>query len=354
MDRYDLTPGQLLDLLARPTAAEEVATTRGALLVVDGDAQATPSPETVARVAGLPAVIVRISDVDLPDDDPLAGVVDVVVPPGDDDLAAVEATVGSSPVASTALAMLLRAGPARSVEAGLVAESAVYSTLQAGPEFAAWRDRRPSRERDEPDRPAVRAERHGERLDVVLDRPEVRNAVDARLRDALCEALTVAVLDPAVTEVHLRGAGPSFCTGGDLDEFGSLPDPATAHLVRLTRSPARLLAALAPRTTAHLHGACLGSGIELPAFAGRVIADPDTVIGLPELGLGLVPGAGGTVSLPARIGRQRTALLALTGRPVDASTALAWGLVDEIGSGPVVVVEAAPGLAAEQPGVDHP
>jgi enoyl-CoA hydratase/carnithine racemase len=354
MDRHDLTPGQLLDLLARPAPAEEVATTRGALLVVEGDAPATPTTETVARAAGLPAVIVRVSDVDPPDDDPLAEVVDVVVPPGDDDLAAVEATVGSSPLAATALAMLLRAGPARSVEAGLVAESAVYSTLQAGPEFAAWRGRRPVRERVAPGRPAVRVERHGTRLDVVLDRPEVRNAVDARLRDDLCEALNVAVLDPAVTDVHLRGNGPSFCAGGDLDEFGSLPDPATAHLVRLTRSPARLLAALAPRTTAHLHGACLGSGIELPAFAGRVIAHPDTVVGLPELGLGLVPGAGGTVSLPARIGRHRTALLALTGRPVDAPTARSWGLVDEIGSVPVVVVEAAPRLAAEQPGVDHP
>jgi enoyl-CoA hydratase/carnithine racemase len=354
MHRHDLTPDQLLDLLARPTAAEEVATTRGALLVVEGDAGAAPTPAHAARVAGLPAVIVRVSDVDRPGDDPLAGVVDVVVPPGDDDLGAIEATVGSAPLAATALALLLRAGPTRSVEAGLVAESAVYSTLQAGPEFAAWRARRPTVERAAPGTPAVRVEREGPRLDVVLDRPEVRNAVDVRLRDALCEALTLAVLDPAIEEVHLRGNGPSFCAGGDLDEFGSLPDPATAHLVRLTRSPARLLAHLAPRVTAHIHGACMGSGIELPAYAGRVVAHRDAVIGLPELGLGLVPGAGGTVSLPARIGRHRTALLALTGRPVDAATAHAWGLVDEVGSRPVVVVEAAPGLAAEQPGVDHP
>ncbi|HZM32660.1 MAG TPA: enoyl-CoA hydratase/isomerase family protein [Acidimicrobiales bacterium] len=354
MDRHDLTPDQLLDLLARPTAAEDVATTRGALLVVEGDAGAAPTPDRLARVAGLPAVIVRVSDADRPDDDPMADVVDVVVPPGDDDLAAIEATVGSTPLAATALALLLRAGPAGSVEAGLVAESAVYSTLQAGPEFAAWRARRPVVERPAPDTPVVDVERHGTRLDVVLDRPEVRNALDARLRDELCEALTLAVVDPAITEVHLRGNGPSFCAGGDLDEFGSLPDPATAHLVRLTRSPARLLAALAPRVTAHLHGACMGSGIELPAFARRVVAHPDTVVGLPELGLGLIPGAGGTVSLPARIGRHRTALLALTARPVDAPTAHAWGLVDGIGSGPVVVVEAAPGLAAEQAGVDHP
>jgi enoyl-CoA hydratase/carnithine racemase len=85
--------------------------------------------------------------------------------------------------------------------------------------------------------------------------------------------------------------------------------------------------------TVELHGACFGSGIELPAFAGRVIAAPDTSIALPELGLGLVPGAGGTVSLPCRIGRHRTAWLALSGRAIDASTALAWGLVDDVGPG---------------------
>ena len=128
----------------------------------------------------------------------------------------------------------------------------------------------------------------------------------------------------------LAGAGPSFCSGGDLDEFGSFPDPATAHITRLARSSGRVLAAIAPKVVAHLHGACMGAGIELPAFAGRVVADPDTVISLPEVGLGLLPGAGGTVSLPRRIGRQRTCELALTQRRIDASTALGWGLVDEI------------------------
>jgi enoyl-CoA hydratase/carnithine racemase len=245
-------------------------------------------------------------------------------------LAAIAATVAASPRAATALVLLLRGAAGRSTEAGLVAESAVYSTLQAGPEFAAWRVSRPAGERPSPDTPVVRCERHGTRLDVVLDRPEVRNAVSTRLRDELCEALAVAVADPDIDEVRLSGNGPDFCAGGDLDEFGSLPDPATAHLVRLTRSPARLLAHLAPRVTAHVHGACVGSGIELPAFAGRVVADPGTVISLPEVALGLVPGAGGTVSLPARIGRHRSAWLALTGHAIDAATAFAWGLVDEV------------------------
>jgi enoyl-CoA hydratase/carnithine racemase len=60
------------------------------------------------------------------------------------------------------------------------------------------------------------------------------------------------------------------------------------------------------------------------------VARPDTVIGLPEVAMGLIPGAGGTVSLPRRIGRHRTAWLALTGRTIDAPTAREWGLVDEI------------------------
>ena len=68
----------------------------------------------------------------------------------------------------------------------------------------------------------------------------------------------------------------------------------------------------------------------MAAFARRVVADESTIIGLPEIELGLIPGAGGTVSLTRRIGRQRAAALALTARRIDAPTALAWGLVDRV------------------------
>jgi enoyl-CoA hydratase/carnithine racemase len=167
-------------------------------------------------------------------------------------------------------------------------------------------------------------------LRVTLARPEKRNAFSAGMRDGLVEALRVAVADPGIREIVLDGEGPAFCSGGDLDEFGTLPDPATAHAVRTTRSAARLLAACAGRVRAEVHGACVGAGVELPAFAARVVAREDASFWLPELTLGLVPGAGGTVSLPRRIGRQRTAWLALSGRPIDARTALGWGLVDEV------------------------
>jgi hypothetical protein len=247
------------------------------------------------------------------------------------DLAAVLAAVHATPLAALSLVQLLRAGETLGTHQGLVAESLVYSTLQSGPEFAAWRASRPEpRERSEHAQPAVLVERTRSRLHLTLNRPEKRNALSAEMRDALAEGLRVALADPSLAEIVLDGKGPSFCSGGDLDEFGTLPDPATAHAVRSTRNPARLLAAVAERTTVHVHGVCMGAGVELPAFAHRVVAREDAFFQLPELAMGLVPGAGGTVSLPRRIGRQRTAYLALSGTRLDARRALEWRLVDEI------------------------
>src|SRR5207249_8888012 len=85
--------------------------------------------------------------------------------------------------------------------------------------------------------------------------------------------------------IVIRGDGPSFCSGGDLGEFGTFVDPASAHEVRLRRSLARRFAELAPLMTVGLHGACLGAGIELPAFAHHVVAADDTLIGLPDAAL---------------------------------------------------------------------
>jgi enoyl-CoA hydratase/carnithine racemase len=158
----------------------------------------------------------------------------------------------------------------------------------------------------------------------------VRNALNTDMRNMLVETFRLAALDPSIDAVTLRGAGPDYSAGGDLDEFGSFGDPASAHLVRLASSVGHSLAAVADIVTAELHGACFGSGIEIPAFAGRVVADQSARFALPELGLGLVPGAGGTWSLPQRIGRYRTALLALTCEPIGVEVALDWGLVDGV------------------------
>ena len=239
-------------------------------------------------------------------------------------------TVAHHPMASTTLAVLLRTGQGRSVPDGIVAESTAYGLLQGGPEFARWRAATPARDRPRGPGPVVRTSREDDELTITLDRPHVLNALNAQMRDELLAAVEVAAVDPSITSVRLRASGPSFCSGGDLDEFGTRPDPVSAHLVRLQRNVGRALAGVADRTTAHIHGSTVGSGIELAAFAGRVVAHRSTHISLPEVRLGLVPGAGGTVSLPARIGRHATALLALDPSGIDAGTALAWGLVDEL------------------------
>ncbi len=330
---HRFTATEFATALADPEAADALSDTKGSVVVVALDGVPPPdgAPATLA-LATLPAVVVGTSASMSASDIPrMADLVDVVVPPEGDELAATIDRVAANPLAATALALVLRGSEVRSVAEGLQLESAVYGTLQGGPEFAAWRASRPVHPPRPEAGPAVAVHRDGDRLELVLNRPAVRNALDARMRDELVAGLAIAAGDPTVAEVRLRGAGPAFCAGGDLDEFGSRPDVATAHLVRMARSPARALAAVADRVVAHLHGACFGSGIELPAFAARVVARPDTVVGLPEVSLGLIPGAGGTVSLPRRIGRHRTAALALTGRTIDAATALDWGLVDEIG-----------------------
>jgi enoyl-CoA hydratase/carnithine racemase len=301
----------------------------GAVVVSVRPNDPLPDADLVTRVTSLPIVIAVVAEGTLaPAWQALA---DVVVPAGDASLEAIEARLSTQPLASTALALLLRGTARRTVEDGLVAESAVYSVLQSGPEYAAWRASRPGRDAPPADAAArVSLRRDGPTLQVTLTRAHKGNALDAAMRDELVAALAVAQADPLITLVELRGEGASFCTGGDLDEFGTRADPASAHVIRLQRSPARVLSELSQRTVAHVHGACAGSGVELPAFAETVIAHPDATFALPELALGLIPGAGGTVSLPARIGRLRTAWLALSGQAIDADTAVAWGLVDAL------------------------
>ncbi len=238
------------------------------------------------------------------------------------------------PHASAVCDDVLRAiDPAGATLAGVITESLAYSTLQAGPEFARWLDERGPALMPVIVDPVI-AERDGDTLRVTFNHPQRHNAFSTDARAALLEALAVAQLDPSVTGIVLSGNGPSFCSGGDLAEFGTFADPASAHLARTRHSPALVLDALSARfggaCRARVHGRVVGSGLEMAAFCGWVEAHGDSVFGLPELGLGLIPGAGGTVSVTRRIGRWRTAYLVLSGRTIDAATALAWGLVDAI------------------------
>jgi len=222
------------------------------------------------------------------------------------------------------------AAPTRS---GLTTESLAYSTLQSGREFATWLARRgPAALPRSPD--PVLVHRDGDALSIRLNQPDRHNAFSTDMRQGLLDALAIAHADPSISQVVLGGSGPSFCSGGDLAEFGSFDDPVTAHFARTRYSPALALDDLANRLgeqlIARVHGQVLGSGLEMAAFCGRVEAHPESRIGLPELALGLIPGAGGTVSITRRIGRWRAAYLVLSGQTLTAATALAWGLVDAI------------------------
>ncbi len=244
-------------------------------------------------------------------------------------IAELKAAVAAQPVAAAVAAQVLRTSLEVSFEQALVAESLAYSMLLASAGFRQWRAANPPRERAPDPAPRVLIDA-GRTLDLRLNRPDARNAFDARMRDELAEALGFALDHPDAPPVSLTGAGPAFSAGGDLDEFGRADDPGQAHLIRTLRSPARLAHDLGERLTVTLHGACVGAGIEIPAAAARVAARPGAHFRLPEVSMGLIPGAGGTASLPRRIGRRRACYMALSGAEIDLATALAWRLVDGV------------------------
>lgn len=244
------------------------------------------------------------------------------------------ASIGQHPQTAVALGQLLRQTPQLSTTAGLAAEAAVYSMLLGGAEFASWLAATDRPARATAQAATIRVVRSEQSLNVILDRPSRRNALSFQMREELLGALELALLDEQIERVELSGAGPAFCSGGDLAEFGTAEDFVAAYLVRLDRAPGRLLDQLRGRLGADLtvtvHGAAIGAGVELAAFGGHVACTPETVFCLPEVAMGLVPGAGGTVSVVRRIGRWRAAWAMLGGAQLDAATALAWGLVDEI------------------------
>ena len=176
----------------------------------------------------------------------------------------------------------------------------------------------------------VRVDRMGDVVVLVLAQPPV-NALSAGLRLALMQALQTALADPQIIAVVLRGTGKGFSAGADIAEFGkSNPD----------QSPAIGLGALcqmienaAKPVIAALHGMALGGGLELALSAHYRVAEASASLGLPEVNLGLLPGAGGTQRLPRLIGAAETLRLMLTGAPIRGAEALALGLVDRVVDG---------------------
>ena len=265
---------------------------------------------------------------------------DGIVPPHIDVIVSNQAELGlvidgiqQSPVASALLVQLLRHNEKSSLGDAVFAESLTYSTLQHGQEYEAWLVNHERRDQAAPQsEPAILISREGDILQLTLNRPKKRNAWSTEMRDAMTEAMHLLDTDSSLVGLTINAHGPSFSAGGDLDEFGLARDAALAHLTRSIRNPALLVDKHQSKITAHLHGACVGAGIEIPAFASRVTAKEASFFLLPEVAFGLIPGAGGTASILRRIGRQRLGWMAIGGQRIDSHTALDWGLIDEIDS----------------------
>src|SRR5262245_47792275 len=163
---------------------------------------------------------------------------------------------------------------------------------------------------------------------VTLNRPEVLNVYNTRMRDELWEVFCAVRDDPTVRALLLNGAGRSFCAGADLSEFGTAPSVAVAREVRWARDVWGLLHNLEIPTIAALHGHVIGSGLEMALLCDVRVAAEGTQFRFPELSLGFIPAAAGTQTLP-RVTRLGLSLeMLLTGAWVDHEAALQGGLVN--------------------------
>jgi len=166
---------------------------------------------------------------------------------------------------------------------------------------------------------------------VTLNRPQVLNVYNVRMRDELSEALCAVRDDPEVKVVILHGAGDrAFCAGADLNDFLTAPPPVFARLARWRRDLWGLFLSLPQPLIAALHGFVLGSGLEIALCCDLRIAAEDARFGLPEMGLGFIPAAGATQTLPRAIGRAQALYMLLTSDLLDAPQAQRLGLVNRV------------------------
>jgi len=166
---------------------------------------------------------------------------------------------------------------------------------------------------------------------ITLDRPQAINSINDALRDALPRALRALDEDRNIRAIVVRGAGPrGFCSGADIKEFRQ-PESLLAARDRQVRSHwIESFSAARNLLIASVHGFCLGGGLEIALACDIRIAAPDAVFGLPETGLGQIPGAGGTQRLPRVVGLGRALDLLITGDRICAAEAYRIGLVSRL------------------------
>lgn len=172
---------------------------------------------------------------------------------------------------------------------------------------------------------AASTRRYDDILVVTIDHPPV-NALSAAVRGDLARVIREAQADPQVRAVLLMGAGKNFIAGADIREFGKPPQapilPEVCNQIEASAKP----------VVAVLHGAALGGGLEIAMAAHYRVALEGAKLGLPEVNLGLLPGAGGTQRAPRLMGAQASLDLMLTGKHLSARAALEAGLVDTLSS----------------------
>ena len=166
---------------------------------------------------------------------------------------------------------------------------------------------------------------------ITLNRPDALNAVNMRMRDELWDLMHAVSDDPEVQVVIFKGAGErAFSAGADISEFGTAPSYVESRRARRQRDLWGFMLSMEKPLVAAIHGFALGAGIELPMCCDIRIASEDASLGLPEVSLGYIPSAGGTQTLPRHIPPGSAMNMILTGDPIDAQTALRYGLVQRV------------------------
>jgi enoyl-CoA hydratase len=166
---------------------------------------------------------------------------------------------------------------------------------------------------------------------ITLNRPKNLNVYNIRMRDDLYEIIRAVKDDDEIKAGIFKGNGEkAFCAGADLSEFLSAPPPVSARQARFERDIWGLLNSVPQPLIAALHGYVLGSGIEIALCCDIRIASEDAQFGMPEAGLGIIPAAGGTQTLPRLIGRSRALEIFLYNRRIDAKEAHRIGLINRI------------------------
>ena len=169
----------------------------------------------------------------------------------------------------------------------------------------------------------VQTRRDAEVAIIVVNNPPV-NALKHEVRAGILDAFTKASEDAGVKAIVLAAAGRTFIAGADITEFGKPPkSPSLIDVIAAIDK-------IEKPAIAAMHGTPLGGGLEITLACHFRLAAPGTRLGLPEIKLGLIPGAGGTQRLPRLVGIGKALDMILSGNPIPAKDALAHGLIDEI------------------------